>query len=60
MPGQSNISDDPDFPILLDALALAITDNGYLLAQAAYLPLPNVQLIWSMPLLCNDYGEWST
>ena len=51
------LSDDPNFPILFDALALALTGNGSVFAQAAFLPLPNVQPIWSMPLLCSDYGE---
>jgi hypothetical protein len=47
---------NPDFPVILEALDLALKGDASYFAQTAGDPIPNVQVVWAVPLLCNDYG----
>ncbi len=51
------LSDDPDFPNIIGAIALAASGDGSVFSAYAGDPLPNVQPVWAMPLVCNDYGK---
>ncbi|KAK3070243.1 hypothetical protein LTR53_010784 [Teratosphaeriaceae sp. CCFEE 6253] len=42
----------PDFPMLLDALALARAGNAAALVAS---PPPTLDQFWGFPLICNDY-----
>lgn len=54
----SLLSNAPDFPVVLDAIALAASGDGSIFAQYAGDPLPNVESAWALPLVCGDYCEF--
>jgi hypothetical protein len=53
----NSLMGNPDFPVILGALDLALQGDASYFAIAAGDPIPNVQVVWAVPLLCNDYGE---
>ena len=49
----------PDFPFIFEALELALKGDGSAFALAAGDPIPSVQDVVAMPLLCSDYREYA-
>jgi hypothetical protein len=49
---QNAILGSPDFPAILDAINSTLAGD----ASAFVSPLPTVEDVVAMPLLCNDYG----
>jgi hypothetical protein len=53
----NSLMGNPDFPVIVGALDLALQGDASYFAMAAGDPIPNVQVVWAVPLLCNDYGK---
>jgi hypothetical protein len=47
----------PDLPSIFEALELALNGDGSAFAISAGDPVPNVEDVVGMPLLCSDYRE---
>jgi hypothetical protein len=47
----------PDFPTIFEGLAPALKGDASIFALYAVNPIPNVETVTSMPLLCNDYRK---
>lgn len=52
----NSLMGNPDFPTISEALDLALKGDSSYFAMAAGDPIPNIQVVWAVPLLCNDYG----
>ena len=50
------LAGQPDFPLLLSALAAAYNGNAAALVTSAP---PTIDAFWGFPLICNDYRECS-
>lgn len=45
-----------DFLTIIQAIETALQGDASIFATYAFNPIPSVTAVWTMPLLCSDYG----